>query len=131
MEGVERIEIAVRMQLGCVLGRKSAFAHEDPSCFTEAFAVAQSDPRTGDPVPSSHARWLERTGERQAKSDEQFVQHFREKYDARLPVWALTELLELGQLAVLYRGLHQQDAEEIAIAFGVPTKRSWPAGWPA
>lgn len=45
-----------------------------------------------------------------------------------MPVWALTELLELGQLSVLYRGLGQQDAEEIAQAFGVPTKKlmgSW------
>lgn len=128
MDGVERIEIAVRMQLGYVLGRTSAFAHEDPSCFTEAFAETRTDPESGEPVPSSHARWLERTGERRAKSDEQFVAHFREKYDDRMPVWALTELLELGQLSVLYRGLRQQDAEEIALAFGAPTKKimvSW------
>ncbi len=66
--------------------------------------------------------------DRRSKSDEQFVAHFREKYDARLPVWALTELMELGQLSILYRGLRQQDAEEIARAFGAPTKRimaSW------
>jgi abortive infection bacteriophage resistance protein len=55
MDGVERIEIAVRMQLGYVLGRTSAFAHEDPSCFTEAFSEAGTDPESGEPVPSSHA----------------------------------------------------------------------------
>lgn len=128
MDGVERIEIAVRMQIGYVLGRTSAFAHEDPSCFTEAFAETRTDPESGELVPSSHARWLERIGERRAKSDEQFVAHFREKYNDRMPVWALTELLELGQLSVLYRGLRQQDAEEIALAFGAPTKKimvSW------
>jgi|SRR5699024_11169280 len=45
-----------------------------------------------------------------------------------MPVWALTEVLELGHLSILYRGLQQQDAEEIAVAFGVPTKKimtSW------
>lgn len=45
-----------------------------------------------------------------------------------MPVWALTEILELGHLSVLYRGMRQQDAEEIALAFGVPTKKlmtSW------
>ncbi|WP_035280686.1 Abi family protein [Actinokineospora spheciospongiae] len=128
MDGVERIEVAVRMQLGYVFGRASAFAHEDPACFTEAFTAPGTDPESGEPVPSSHARWLERASERRAKSDEQFVAHFREKYDDRMPVWALTELLELGQLSVLYRGLRQQDAEEIALAFGVPTKKimvSW------
>ena len=128
MDGVERIEVAARMQMGYVLGRTSPFAHEDPLCFTEAFVKAGTDPESGDPVPSSHEKWLKRTGERRAKSDEQFVAHFREKYDDRMPVWALTELLELGQLSVLYRGLRQQDAEEIALAFGAPTKKlmvSW------
>jgi hypothetical protein len=33
---------------------------------------------------------------RRASSDELFVAHFRDKYDDRMPVWALTELLELG-----------------------------------
>lgn len=128
MDGVERIEVAVRMQLGYVLGRTSAFAHEDPSCFTQAFVEAKTDPDSGEPITSSHARWLTSAAERRAKSDEQFVAHFREKYDDRMPVWALTELLELGQISGLYRGLRQQDAEEIAHAFGAPTKKimvSW------
>ncbi len=128
MDGVERIEVAVRMQIGYVLGRSSAFAHEDAACFTDTFTAAGVDPDSGKPTPSSHAKWLQRVDERRAKSDEQFVTHFREKYENRMPVWALTELLELGQLSVLYRGLRQQDAEEIAVVFGVPTKKimtSW------
>lgn len=45
-----------------------------------------------------------------------------------MPVWALTELLELGQLSNLYQGMLQKDAEELALAFGVPKKKimiSW------
>lgn len=128
LDGVERIEVAVRMQVGYVLGRTSAFAHEDPACFTEAFTGDGVDEESGEPTLSSHSTWLQRVEEQRSKSDEQFVAHFREKYDDRLPVWALTELMELGQLSVLYRGLRQQDAEEIARAFGVPTKKvmtSW------
>lgn len=128
MDGVERIEVAVRMQLGYVLGRTSAFAHEDPSNFTEAFAGVHLTPGSDEPHSSPHARWLERAAKSRAESDEQFVAHFREKYDDRMPVWALTELLDLGQLSRLYRGLRQPDAEEIALAFGVPTKKvmvSW------
>lgn len=126
MDGVERIEVAVRMRIGYVLGRTSAFAHEDPACFTEAFAAESTDSR--HPAPSMHVKWLERVNQRRAGSDEQFVEHFRQKYDDRMPVWALTEILELGHLAVLYRALNQRDADEIAAAFGVPTKRifsSW------
>ncbi|WP_139738366.1 Abi family protein [Actinomyces wuliandei] len=126
MDGVERIEVAVRMQVGHVLGRRSPFAYEDPACFTKAFTAQSTDAR--DPAPSRHVQWLQRVNERKAGSDEQFVAHFRQKYDDRMPVWALTEILELGHLSVLYRGMHQQDAEEIALALGVPTKKimaSW------
>ncbi len=126
LEGLERIEVAVRMRIGYVLGRSAAFAYEDPARFTEAFTANGTDIR--DPRPSKHVQWLERVSARQASSDEQFVEHFREKYDDRMPVWALTEILELGHLSVLYRGMNQVDAEEIARALGVPTKKlmiSW------
>lgn len=128
LDGIERIEVALRMQIGYVLGCTSAFAHEDSASFTEAFTKTSTDPGTGKTVPSSHAKWLRRVEERRAKSDELFVAHFRDKYDDRMPVWALTEILELGQLSVLYRGMLQQDAEAIAMEFGAPTKKimvSW------
>lgn len=125
LEGLEHVEVAVRMRIGYVLGRSSAFAHEDPSLFTHAFTTGETDSR--EPV-SKHVQWLHKVRARQAGSDEQFVEHFRTKYDDRMPIWALTEILELGHLSVLYRGLNQKDAEEIARAFGVPTKKmmtSW------
>jgi abortive infection bacteriophage resistance protein len=126
LEGLERVEVAVRMRLGYVLGRGSAFAYEEPNRFNGAFTADATDIR--DPHPSKHLQWLQRVSVRQASSDERFVEHFREKYDDRMPVWALTEILELGHLAVLYRGMNQVDAEEIAVALGVPTKKlmgSW------
>lgn len=123
MDGIERIEIAVRMQIGYVLGRTSAFAHEDPACFTPAFTAPGTDPATGEPELSQHASLLQRINARRAKSDEQFVVHFREKYDDDMPIWALTEVMELGHLSRLYRGLYQPAAEEIAWAFAVPTKK--------
>lgn len=126
MDGMERIEVAVRMRIGYVLGRSSAFAHEDPRCFTAAFVSENTDTRT--PAPSKHVQWLQRVNERKSGSDEQFVKHFRDRYDDRIPVWALTEILEMGHLSRLYQGLNQQKAEDIASAFGVPTKRlmaSW------
>lgn len=127
MDGIERIEVALRMQIGYVLGRVDPFAYEDPDCFIETF-TAPTKTESGEPDLSKHAKWLARVYARKASSDEPFVKHFRDKYDDRMPVWALTEILELGQLSVLYRGMRQPEAEEIAAAFGVPTKRlmaSW------
>ncbi|WP_413456345.1 Abi family protein [Glutamicibacter sp. FR1] len=126
MEGVERIEVAVRMRTGYILGRTSAFAHEQAACFDDSFTRPSTDSR--DPRPSKHVQWLERVKVRRDSSDEQFVAHFRDKYDDLMPVWALTELLELGHLSTLYRGMLQKDAEELAAAFGVPRKKMM-ASW--
>lgn len=129
MDGVDRIEVAVRMRVGYVLGRRSPLAHLDPATFHPAFVVPRLEPSGGWPtVPSRHADWLHVVARRRDASDEAFVAHFRERYDGQMPVWALTELLELGHLSRLYRGLDDRYADEIAAAFGVPTKRlmaSW------
>ncbi|GAA1000172.1 Abi family protein [Subtercola frigoramans] len=37
LDGIERIEVSLRTQLGHVLGRQSAFAHLDPINFVNAF----------------------------------------------------------------------------------------------
>lgn len=129
LEGVERIEIALRTQLGYSLGKLSPFSYEDRSTFVSAFTQPQVD-EEGAPSPSRHDAWLERVRERQSGSDEAFVTHFRTKYDDRMPIWALTEILELGHLSRLYGGLRNDVATEIAAAFGVPTKQlmqSWVA----
>lgn len=122
LDGLERIEVAVRMSMGYVLGGSAIFAYEDPSLFMSAFTADGTDIR--DPRPSKHEQWLQRVRDRQAGSDEQFVEHFRTKYDDRMPVWAFTEILELGDLSVLYRGMNQKDAEEIARTLAVLSRRS-------
>ncbi|MDC3728090.1 MULTISPECIES: hypothetical protein [Rhodococcus] len=70
MDGLECIEVAVRMQIGYVLGRTSPFAHADPGSFTESFTSEDTDPASGEPTPSSYATWLQRVDERRAHSDE-------------------------------------------------------------
>ena len=111
----ERIEVALRMRLGYVLGRTSAFAHEDPTT-----SSSLSPPSPTPAKPSKHDQWLMGV-RRQEDPDEWFVQHFLRNTTTGCPV-GLTEILELGQLSVLYRGMQRDDAEEIADAFGIPTK---------
>ncbi|TIH38976.1 Abi family protein [Subtercola vilae] len=128
LDGIERVEISFRMQLGYVLGRVPAFGHLDPANFVGAFTQERLDATSGESLPSKHEEWMARVRERQASSDEAFVTHFREKYDDRMPIWALTEILELGQLGRLYSGLSNSIASEISAAYGAPTKKmmsSW------
>lgn len=128
LEAVERIELALRMRVAYTLGRVSAFAHEEVSTFVSSFTTTGQLDGDGNPILSKHALWLERVKQRRDGSDESFVSHFREKYDDRMPIWALIEILELGHVSRLYGGLRNDLATEIATAFGAPSKRhmvSW------
>ncbi len=128
LDGVERIEIALRTQIGHTAGRVGPFAHQAASTFVSAFTEPHSDARTGLALPSRLDGWLARVQERRDSPDEAFVGHIRAKYDDQMPIWALTELLELGHLSRLYAGLRNDLATEIATTFDVPTKRlmeSW------
>lgn len=129
LEGVERVEVALRMRIAYVLGARSQLAHLDPATFVASFTEHQVDEATGwRSRASKHAEWLQRVAQRRNGSDEAFVAHFRDQYEGQMPIWALTEILELGQLSRLYQGLNEDEAGEIAAAFGVPTKKvmaSW------
>ncbi|MDF2442394.1 MAG: hypothetical protein JWR01_597 [Subtercola sp.] len=128
LEGVEHIEISLRTQVAHVLGRRSAFAHLDSANFLSSFTESITAPDSGETSAGKHEQWIERVEDRRSESEEAFVAHFREKYDDSMPIWALTEILELGHLGKLYSGLNSSIATEIATTYGVPTKKmlsSW------
>jgi len=136
LDALERIEVSLRMRVGYVLGEVSAFAHRDAQTFMPEFTRRPehaADRTIATLLPpelslSKHDVWLVKVAERQSRSSENFVQHFREKYANEMPIWALTEILELGQLVTLYRGLNTRLSQAIADAYGVPTKKlflSW------
>lgn len=117
LDAVERIEISVRMRIGYALGKRSPFSHLDSSTFEDNFVRRYK-----------HGAWVAKAQQSHQRSHELFVQHFDSIYEGQLPIWALTELLELGQLAVLYSGFQREIATELAASYGVPTKthfRSW------
>lgn len=120
LDALERIEVAVRCQVGFTLGLRGSYAHLDRANldgkFTEAAPAA--DPDT-PPEPSRYDEWITKVHEAEARSKEDFVLHFRRKYDGRLPVWVATEVLDFGGLSVLYEGLKHSDRNTIAAHFGV------------
>ncbi|MFI2366457.1 Abi family protein [Promicromonospora sp. NPDC019610] len=118
MEAVERIEVAVRVQIADVLGRRSPFGHHQTHCLDGAFTGR----RPGE-SQSRHERWLDRLREQQRRSSEDFVQHFRTKYTGDLPVWTAIELLDFGAMATLFTGLKRADRDVIAARLGVVDQR--------
>jgi abortive infection bacteriophage resistance protein len=108
LDAIERIEIAVRVMIGYTLGRRGAYAHLSPGNLDGQFT------RAAGRQSSTYNRWLNKVLAAQARSSEDFVLHFQRKYDGRLPVWVVTEILDFGSMSYLFKGLKAADRNEIA-----------------
>lgn len=62
-DGVEKIEIALRTQIGHTVGRAGPFAHQVTSTFVSAFAEPHTNATTGMTSPSRLDGWLTRVQE--------------------------------------------------------------------
>lgn len=118
LQGLERVEIMMRVRVGHVLGRRDPYGHEIPACLDVEF----TKPRlrgSGRTVPSVHSDWLQDAAKKQTRSREDFVEHYRRRYGGRLPVWVVTEILDFGSLSYLYSGLLLPDRAEIALGLNI------------
>lgn len=100
------LEIAIRVQLGHVMGRRSTFCHLEPEHLDTAA------------VSRYHAQFLSKYYALQSKSREDFIPHFKDKYLGALPIWVATEILQFGTLAELFRLAKYEDRQSVAEAFG-------------
>jgi len=117
LQGLERIEIMMRVRVGHTLGRRDTYGHENPACLDVEFTRQRL--RRGRTLPSLHHSWMEDAAKKQARSKEDFVEHYRQRYGGHLPVWVVTEILDFGSLSYLYSGLLLPDRAEIALELDI------------
>lgn len=110
------IELAIRALLGHELGRIDPCAHLHPS-------VLGPTAQRGD----TYSAWLRRYECELSRSREDFVDHHRQKYGGRLPVWAATELMDWGSLNYLYGFSPREVQDALADACGLtsPQLSTW------
>ncbi|WP_110472999.1 Abi family protein [Williamsia limnetica] len=104
--GVERIEVAMRSQLGHLLGEIDPMAHENPANFRPGF---------------DHSGWLKTARGRIARSRgrDAFVDHHFTKYGGHLPIWVLTDILDFADLSKLFAGMRSADQQELSTWFAI------------
>lgn len=123
MSALETIEVALRVAVAHRLGRVNVEAHRCPDLLDGRFA---SPSRGGG--PSLHSQWLRRFDELCLKSKDDFMDHHRQAYGGRVPIWVGIEVWDFGLLSRFFSGLKHRDKSAIALAFGVPdgdVLRSW------
>lgn len=124
LDALERIEIALRVDISHTLGKKDLFAHIKPEFLSDKFS-RQIDARTG---LTKHQQWLANHDSLVNRSREKFIEHHKEKYGLPLPVWIACEIWDFGTLSKLFAGLKPEDKNAIASKYGVRNGRifeSW------
>lgn len=107
---LEHIEISARTSIAYHL----AHTH-GPLCYEERELFKN---------PDRHKKSLdaiEKSVQDAREGNEPFVIHHDDRYDGRLPIWSLVEVLSFGTLSKLYANLKDEDKETISKTyFGVP-----------
>ncbi len=129
LAGLEAFEVALRVQIAYILGRRHKYGHLDPINALDRLAC-ENPANSGDPDGQSrYDVWLTKYEKRCNDAEkEDFVKHFKEKYDGRLPIWAATEVMDMGGVVRLYGFLLKEDRLKISRSF-VPRRepdfRAW------
>lgn len=120
LDALERIEMAVRVDVAHLLGQRDPLAHTKANCLHGNFAKKPIlyGPDQGK---TQHQVWLEKFDSllRRARK-EPFVQHHQQKY-GDLPIWAAIEVWDFGLLSKLFAGLAYADQQTIATKYGAPS----------
>ncbi len=105
---LEKIEVAIRAKMTYILTQKhGAFWFQQQNLFSS---------------PISHANALSKIGDEFNRSDEEFINAFKNKYSDPLPPsWMTLEITSFGALSMLFKNLKPgKEKREIAHYFGLP-----------
>lgn len=128
LDALERIEMAVRVDVAHLLGKRAPLAHENPDCLHGNFARR---PLTIglDKGKTAHEVWLKKYRSLLHRArKEPFVAHHNKLYSGRLPIWVAIEVLDFGALSKLFSGMTHADQQSIAAIYGAPTGKAF-AQW--
>ncbi len=123
LDALERIELAVRVDIAHLLGEKDIHAHENATLFNGHFSNKKN--KEGK---TQHDIWLNKYQQcvRRARR-EPFVSHYQEKY-GQLPIWVAIEIWDFGLMSKLFAGMKPQDQLIIAKKYGAENGKKF-AGW--
>ncbi|MHB8116086.1 MAG: Abi family protein [Acidithiobacillus ferrivorans] len=127
LDALERIEMAVRVDVAHLLGRRDPRAHETSACLHGNFAkkLITKGPDKGK---TQHQVWLAKYQSMLNRARrEPFVVHHQQQYGA-LPIWAAIEVWDFGLLSKLFAGMQYADQQTIAAMYGAPNGQAF-AQW--
>ena len=124
LDALERVEIALRVDISHTLGEVDRFAYLDPALFHQEFSRKLDN---GKGV-TQHHEWLGNHAQLIGRSKEDFVKHNKAKYGQPLAIWVACEVWDFGTMSRLYAGMREQEQDAISAKYGVLNGRKF-ATW--
>lgn len=118
LDALERIELAVRVDVAHLLGKYDSCAHQNPDYLHGNFTkkTLKRGPNSGK---TEHQIWLEKYQQQLNRlRREPFVEHHKKYYKGELPIWAAIEVWDFGLLSKLFAGMQFNDQKIIADKYG-------------
>lgn len=115
LDALERVEVAFRVDIAYLLGKKDRFAYNNASLLHGNF-TKKINPKTGK---TKYAEWQIKHDQLVQRSKEDFVEHYKSKYGLPLPIWVAIELWDFGLLSTFYKGMSVKDKSEIAAKYDI------------
>ena len=119
MDALERIEIALRVDISHTLGKMDPFAYLEPAMFHGDF----SRKLDRDSGLSRHHEWLGKHAQLVGRSKEEFVRHNKSKYGLPLAIWVACEVWDFGTMSTLFGGMREAEQDAIARQYGINNGR--------
>lgn len=106
LDGLERVEIAMRTLVGEVLIADDSLGYKDPGRFRPNF---------------DHRKWMNTVNKRvgRARKNNESIKHYEKNYGGEYPFWVLAETLDFSDISILFEGLQVSEQRSIAEAMGV------------
>lgn len=115
MDALERIEIALRVDIAYLLGQRNTFAHLDAKELHPSFA-GKVNKQTGK---TTFDAWKDKYNGLLQRSKEDFVKHYRAQHGPDLPLWVAVEVWDFGAVSQLLAMMKVADQQRIAAKYGV------------
>lgn len=116
LDALERIEMAVRVDVAHLIGQYGALSYTDNRTFDANFVNKRQPHFRYQTSLKFWTKKFEGLVKRSRKHD--FVSHNLTKY-GELPIWVAIEIFDFGCLSLLYSGLKFRDREIVAQKYGL------------
>ena len=114
LDAVERIEVALRVDMAHALGKRDPFAHRS-TAFLDAHRAGQVQPDGY----TRHQNWLRKADRDLSRSKDEWVTEFHATYRPPVPIWMAVEAWDFGTLSWLLEIAHPNDRAAIAKRYGL------------